>query len=242
MESINIRKRIAIYLLIPLALFLLYRVILDIMSDRLLNPFQFFVFIFLVFVFLVCVVLISSDFKILKLGFLSKLYLFIEAPEIIQQRKRSFDDLLEFFKSNYFAKKYYEDTANLKLKIVKIEDSTVYVDSRAAFENLRKGLKFNIILKRDVKINGFTLDDFSVPVGLAEVEHVAKLSRFNVVKWEEIKEYTEKIRNLKKGNLLTIRAYMEVVLKEEFQESSVEDLERVYNSIKKIYIKHWRAD
>jgi len=242
MESINIRKRIAIYFLSALALLLLYRVTLDIVLDRLLNPFQIFLFIFNIFVFLVCVLLISSDFRILKLGFLNRLYLFIEAPEIIQQKKRSFDDLLKFFESNYFSKKYHKDTANLKLKIVKVEDATVHVDSRAAFEKLRKGLNFNIILKRDVKINDSSLDYDSVPVGLAEVEHVATLSRFSVVKWEEIKEYTEEIRNLKKGNLSAIRAYMEVVLEEEFQESSVEDLERAYNSLRKIYITHWRRD
>ena len=127
------------------------------------------------------------------------------------------------------------------MKIVKkIADSRFCVDSRAVFENLKRGLKFHIILKKEAKINESTLDYDSVPVGLAEVEHVAKLSRFNVVNWKDIKEYAEEIRHLKKGNLSKIRAYMEVMLREEFRESSVEDLERAYNSLQRIYSKRWR--
>jgi hypothetical protein len=243
MEQINIRKRIAIYLLIPLALSLLYRVVSDIVSNRLLSPLQISVFIVYVFVFLVCIVLISSDFKILKFGFLNKLYLFMEVPEIAQQKKRSFEDLLNLLKRNYFSKKYYEDTDNLQLKILKrIIDSKFCVNSTAVYESLKRGLKFNVILKEEDKINGSTIEYDSVALGLAEVEHVAKLSHFNVVKWNDVKKYTEEIKNLRKGNLSdNIRAYMEVVLEEEFQESSVEDLERACNSLEEIYTKYWRT-
>lgn len=231
MGGINIRKTIAIAVLFLLALLLFYLILLD-----------GFLRVVYVFFIIVCAALIFTDFKVLKLGVLNKLYLFIEAPQIANQSKRSLEDLLSLFKSGYFSKKYYEVTSNRQLKIVKkVEDSKFCVDSRAVFQNLRKGLTFDVVLKKETKINNSPFDYDSAPVGLAKVEHVAELSRFKVVKWEETKEYGEEIRNLKKGNLSNIRAYMQVTVQEEFQESSVEDLERAYHSLERIYSKRWRS-
>ncbi|MBI2135363.1 hypothetical protein HYU09_05200 [Candidatus Woesearchaeota archaeon] len=183
-----------------------------------------------VFFIIILILVISTDFKILKFGIFSKFYFWIETPELIQNKKQSFEALLLDFKNNYYTKKYCVETSAKELRVLKmIEDDVAIVDSRDIFSSLKNGLKFNIFFKKDIEAEGEDFFINSDSMGIGTIIYVGKFSKLKIEWYSKEKSSNKKL-------------FAEILVDENIKESELDDIKRAYDSLRKVSEGKWRID
>lgn len=217
MDLSNFRKVLAIF--ISLIFLIIFTYLLFTTNNKTL--FAFFV--------IILIVVLSSDFKILKIGVLKNVYFWIETPEIINQKKKTFEEILDNFKINYFSRKYFDETNNKKLKVIKIEDGYILIDSREVFQKLKNGLRFNLLKEETIDTDNQIVKTFSDPIGSGIIIFVSDISRLK----------TEWGKNLE---LHQNPVYAIINIDEDIKESNLDELQKAYESLKNVYFNKWRVD
>lgn len=155
-------------------------------------------------------------------------------------RNLLFNEIIDYFKSNFNAKKYITSSSNPDLNIIGLQTnkgkSTLIIQTNEKDNNFKKNLVFDLI---KIDKSRFNNKDFEFPTTFAYVKitGVGENSQCDLIEVfpTEKKYYKEILKGLKNNSTRPIENWrVKCHIDSEFENASLEDIENAYSLLLKI--------
>lgn len=143
------------------------------------------------------------------------------------------DQLLSNLKVNISSKIYIESFSETDMKVVRLQDYEIYVNSGDKSNFLKTGMKFRIY-RKTLQISNDTAEDITDSLGVASVVLASKgTTKLKMEQWT-VPIDNQEVVEIRNNDLKGKKLYADILIPESVKETPIQELKEAYQQLKPI--------